>query len=67
VVGLGLGVLGALALTRSLQAMLFGVGPHDPMTIIAATALLLATTLIACIVPALRAVRVDPSQAFRSD
>jgi putative ABC transport system permease protein len=67
VVGLGLGVLGALALTKSLQAMLFGVGPHDPLTIIAATALLLATTLIACIVPALRAVRVDPSQAFRSD
>lgn len=66
-VGLGLGVLGALALTKSLQAMLFGVGPHDPTTIIAATAVLLATTLIACLVPALRAVRVDPSQAFRSD
>src|SRR6185295_8580228 len=30
-IGLGLGVLGAMALTKSLQAMLFGVGPHDPM------------------------------------
>ena len=66
-IGLGIGVLGALALTKSLQAMLFGVGPHDPTTIIVATALLLVTTLVACLVPALRAVRVDPSQAFRSD
>jgi putative ABC transport system permease protein len=66
-VGLGLGVFGALALTKSLQAMLFGIGPHDPVTLVAATVLLLATTLVACLVPALRAVRVDPSQAFRND
>jgi len=66
-IGLGLGVLGALGLTKSLQAMLFGVGPHDPVTIGIATALLLATTLVACLVPALRALRVDPSEAFRSD
>ena len=66
-VGLGLGVLGALALTKTLQAMLFGISPHDPLTIVVATLLLLATTLIACLVPGLRAVRVDPSQAFRVD
>jgi ABC-type antimicrobial peptide transport system permease subunit len=67
VIGLALGVGGALALTRSLRAMLFGIGPHDPTTLVAATAVLLVTTLAACLVPAVRAVRVDPSQAFRSD
>jgi putative ABC transport system permease protein len=66
-IGLALGLLGALGLTRSLQALLFGVGPHDPITIVVATVLLLATTLVACLIPGLRAVRVDPSQAFRSD
>jgi predicted permease len=67
VIGIGLGLLGALGLTQSLRALLFGVGPHDPITIVAATALLLATTLVACLIPAMRAVRVDPSQAFRSE
>jgi putative ABC transport system permease protein len=66
-IGLAIGLLGALGLTRSLQALLFGVGPHDPITIVVATVLLLATTLVACLVPGLRAVRVDPSQAFRSE
>jgi len=66
-VGLGLGVLGAVVLTKSLRAMLFGIGPYDPMTLVGATLLLLVTTLVACLVPALRAVRVDPSQAFRSE
>jgi putative ABC transport system permease protein len=66
-IGLGLGLLGALGITKSLQALLFGVGPHDPITIVVATLLLLVTTLVACLVPGIRAVRVDPSQAFRSD
>ena len=66
-IGLAVGLFGAFALTKSLQSLLFGVGPHDPTTLIGATALLLATTLIACLVPALRAVRIDPSQAFRSE
>jgi putative ABC transport system permease protein len=67
VVGLTLGLFGTLVLTRSLQSLLFGIAPHDPTTIIAATLLLLVTTLVACLVPAVRALRVDPSQAFRSD
>jgi len=66
-VGLAVGLFGAFALTRSLQTLLFDIGPHDPATIVAATGLLLVTTLAACLVPAVRAVRVDPSQAFRSD
>jgi len=67
VVGLALGIAGALALTRSLRALLFGIGPYDATTLVVATLVLLATTLAACLVPAVRAVRVDPSQAFRSD
>jgi len=67
VLGLGFGLLGAFALTGSLRALLFGVAAHDPTTITLATLLLLATTLLACLVPALRAVRVDPSEAFRTD
>ena len=67
VAGLALGLFGAFALTRSLRALLFGIGAHDPTTTVAATLLLLATTLLACLVPAVRAVRVDPSQAFRVD
>jgi ABC-type antimicrobial peptide transport system permease subunit len=67
VIGLGVGLFGAFALTRSLRALLFGVGPNDPATIALATGVLLAAALAACFVPAVRALRVDPSQAFRSD
>jgi putative ABC transport system permease protein len=67
VIGLGVGLFGAFALTRSLRALLFGVGPNDPTTIVVATGVLLAAALVACLVPAIRALRVDPSQAFRSD
>jgi len=67
VIGLSVGLFGAFALTRSLRALLFGVGPNDPMTIAMATGVLLVAALAACVVPAVRALRVDPSQAFRSD
>ena len=65
--GVALGLVGAFMLTRSLRALLFGIGAHDPTTIAVAMLLLLATTLLACLIPAVRAVRVDPSQAFRTD
>jgi putative ABC transport system permease protein len=67
VIGLSVGLFGAFALTRSLRALLFGVGPDDPATIAMATGLLFTAALAACLVPAVRALRVDPSQAFRSD
>lgn len=67
VAGLALGLFGSFALTRTLRALLFGIGPNDPMTIAVATLLLLITTLAACLVPAARALRVDPSLAFRAD
>jgi putative ABC transport system permease protein len=65
--GVAVGLAAAFALTRVAEAMLFGVGPRDPATFLAATAALLAAGLIAALAPALRAARVDPVQALRID
>jgi len=64
-VGVPLGVIGALALTRLMSSLLFGVAVTDAVTFVTASALLLIVTLIACAVPALRAARVDPLVALR--
>jgi ABC-type antimicrobial peptide transport system permease subunit len=66
-VGLVLGLGGALALTRYLRAMLFGIEPTDPMTLSATVALLVAVALAACLAPARRAMRVDPVTALRAE
>jgi putative ABC transport system permease protein len=66
-VGIGIGVAGAIALTRYLQTLLFGVTPRDPVTFIAIAALLLITALAACYVPARRAMRLDPAVALREE
>ena len=50
-----------------MEALLAGVTPSDPATFAAALALALLTTLIGCLVPALRAVRVDPTVALRAE
>jgi putative ABC transport system permease protein len=65
--GVAVGVAGSLALTRLLRALLFGIQPNDPITLAGVVALLGGVTLAACVVPAVRALRVDPSQAFRSE
>ncbi len=65
--GLAAGVAGALALTRLLQSFLFGVSTTDPLTFIAAAALLLLVTVAAAWVPALRAANVDPMVALREE
>jgi ABC-type antimicrobial peptide transport system permease subunit len=67
VVGLVLGLAGAVALTRFIESMLFGVAPRDPATIGAVLGLLGGVTLLACVVPAMRALRVTPMEALRSD
>jgi len=61
------GVALALAATRVVAQMLFGVEATDPMTYVAVIAVLAAVAAIACLVPARRAAAIDPMQALRAD
>ena len=63
--GLALGVLGALALMQLLSSLLFGVSARDPWTLAAVGLVLAVVALAACYFPALRATRVDPTVALR--
>jgi len=65
IVGLGVGVLAALGITRVMTRLLVGVSPSDPMTYAAVSLLLTAVALLACWIPARRATRVDPGVALR--
>jgi len=65
--GLGAGIVGAVLITRTMQALLFGVSPTEPSVFGAIAALLLAVAALACWVPARRAMRLDPLQALRQD
>ena len=65
--GIALGVIVSLALTRVMSALLFGVGPMDPVTYAAVSAGLAAVALLATWLPARRASRIDPILALRAD
>lgn len=65
--GLAMGWVAALMLARTLRSALFGIAPADSVTFFAATLVLLFTALLACLVPAWRAVRINPIHALRSE
>ena len=65
--GLVLGIGGALALTRLLETLLFGVKTRDPATFLAIAGLLSIVAMLACYIPAWRATRVDPLEALRCE
>jgi len=65
--GIILGVIGAFGLTRLMGSMLFGVKPTDPLTFTVVAVLLCAVAMLACYVPARRAMKVDPTEALRHE
>ena len=66
-VGVVIGILAALAVTRLISTMIYVVAPTDPMTFAAVAIFLLLVALLACYVPARRATRVDPLVALRHE
>jgi putative ABC transport system permease protein len=67
VIGLASGLVGAAIVTRIFRSMLFDVGPADPTTYFAVSAILASVALFACYIPARRATRVDPLVALREE
>jgi putative ABC transport system permease protein len=65
--GLAVGFAGAFALTRVMRSQLYEVGPTDPVTFAGVSCVLLVVALLACLIPARRAAKVDPMEALRTD
>jgi predicted permease len=65
--GLVLGVAGALALGRVLASFIYGIAAYDPLTFAAVAALLAAVALLASLIPAYRAARIEPTRALREE
>ena len=65
--GVLLGTAAALALTRMMATLIYGVSSTDPLTFAAAAGMLAAVAMLACLLPASRAVRIDPAVALRNE
>jgi len=65
--GIGAGLLAAVGLTRAVQSLVYGVAPRDPRTFAGVAGVLAAVALLACLLPARRASRVDPIVALRDE
>ena len=65
--GIGLGLLGTLALRKVIASQLFGVSPLDPLTFATGILLVVSASLLACYLPARRAAKIDPMEALRYD
>jgi ABC-type antimicrobial peptide transport system permease subunit len=67
VIGVIVGVAGAIAVGRAMRTLLFNVAPADPVTFIAMPVLLGTVALVACLVPARRALAIEPVNALRAE
>lgn len=66
-VGILIGIVSSIAMTRVLQSLLFGVSPTDPVTLISVSLIMLITAVVASYVPAQRAMKIDPVEALRAE
>jgi len=66
-VGVAIGTVAALGLTRVLAALLFQVSPRDPATLLGVVALMVAVSVVACLIPGRQAVRLDPARTLREE
>ncbi|MGA2261630.1 MAG: ABC transporter permease [Acidobacteriota bacterium] len=67
ILGIGIGLAGAFATSQLLQSSLFGVKPNDPWTLAAASMVMAVVAMVACLIPATRAMRVEPITALRHE
>jgi putative ABC transport system permease protein len=67
VAGMGVGLIAFFASSRLLQSLLFGVSAHDPLTLLAATSVILVVGMLASYMPARRAARVSPVSAIAAN
>ena len=65
--GIAVGVVAALGLTKGIADLLYGVSPTDPATFAGVAVFLLAVVLLACLIPAYRATHVDPLTSMRAE